>query len=97
MSKHRSRLGEPIPRLAALERLASSEFPVLVLIGREESLHDGTLMAQRFTEQVPRAHVELLDDANHLIFIDQTTAVGDRLRAFLKPAAEVQPNEAPPG
>jgi pimeloyl-ACP methyl ester carboxylesterase len=80
---YRSRLDEPIPRRAMLSRLAAADFPVLVLVGRQESLHDGTLMARRFTEQVPRAHVELLDDANHLIFIDRTDAVADHLRAFL--------------
>jgi pimeloyl-ACP methyl ester carboxylesterase len=80
---YRSRLGEPLPRPARLERLAAAQFPVLVLVGRQETLHDGPRMAARFTERVPRARVELVDQANHLLVMDQTELVAGRLAAFL--------------
>ncbi len=40
-------------------------------------------MAHRFTRQLPYAKVILVNDANHLVFIDQQEIVADELRAFL--------------
>jgi pimeloyl-ACP methyl ester carboxylesterase len=71
----------------ARRRLAACTFPVLALIGNDETLHDGALMAERFTEQIPNADVVVVDDANHLVFIDQTELVVDRLQEFLEPLA----------
>ena len=47
------------------------------------TLHDGPTMARRFREQLPNAQVELVDDANHLIAIDQPGVVNEHLRKFL--------------
>ena len=80
----RTRFNEPRPTPARLDALAQSDIPVLVIVGKEESLHDGALMALRFSEQLPRARVELVEGANHLIAIDQTTLVCDLLGAFLQ-------------
>jgi pimeloyl-ACP methyl ester carboxylesterase len=81
----RSRLNEARPRLANLDALARCTFPILVLIGMDETLHDGNLMAQRFTQKLPNAHIVLVEDANHLLFIDQTEHVVENLRVFLDP------------
>jgi pimeloyl-ACP methyl ester carboxylesterase len=40
-------------------------------------------MVERFRRQLPGAKVILVNDANHLIFIDQQDLVSDELRAFL--------------
>jgi pimeloyl-ACP methyl ester carboxylesterase len=92
---YRSRLGEPLPRPARLERLAAAQFPVLVLVGRQETLHDGPRMAARFRERVPRARVEVVDQANHLLVMDQTERAGELLREFLEPGGPAGRDSAP--
>jgi pimeloyl-ACP methyl ester carboxylesterase len=79
----RTRFNEARPRVASLDALAGCPFPILVLIGKEETLHDGNLMAQRFTQHLESADVVLVEDANHLLFIDQTEFVVENLREFL--------------
>jgi pimeloyl-ACP methyl ester carboxylesterase len=66
-----------------IERLAEIGVPVLAIIGRNETLHDGPTMAERFRRRLPKAQVKLVDDANHLVFIDQTELVLTHLRTFL--------------
>jgi pimeloyl-ACP methyl ester carboxylesterase len=75
---------EPRPVRCNIDRLAASGIPVLAIIGRDETLHDGATMAKRFRQQLPQAQVELLDDASHLLFIDQPEAVAEHLRTFLR-------------
>jgi pimeloyl-ACP methyl ester carboxylesterase len=82
----RTRFNEARPRPANLDRLAGCTFPTLVLVGRDETLHDGSLMAERFRQRLPSADVVLVEDANHLVFIDQTALVLQRLRQFLEPS-----------
>lgn len=76
-------LREPRPVRCSIQQLAGSGIPVLAIIGRDETLHDGATMAARFRQRLPDAKVVLVDDANHLIFIDQQEIVADELRAFL--------------
>ena len=84
MSNFRANLRESRPGARCnIERLASSGIPVLAIIGRDETLHDGPTMARRFREQLPHAQVELVDDANHLVAIDQPDVVNEHLRKFL--------------
>jgi pimeloyl-ACP methyl ester carboxylesterase len=78
-------LREPRPVRCKIERLAASGIPVLAVIGREETLHDGATTAERFRRQLPGAKVILVDDANHLIFIDQQDIVAGELQQFLRP------------
>jgi pimeloyl-ACP methyl ester carboxylesterase len=72
------------PTRCDLQRLASAQIPVLAMIGRDESLHDGPKMAVRFRERLPEARIELIDDANHLIPIDQPEIVEKLLGDFLR-------------
>ncbi|HWS93144.1 MAG TPA: hypothetical protein VN306_11830 [Mycobacterium sp.] len=39
-------------------------------------------MAQRFRQQLPRGQVRLIDDAGHLIFIDQQEGLAEELQKF---------------
>ena len=73
---------EPRPVSCNLERLAASGIPMLALVPRDETLHDGPTMATRFRQQLRHAQVELVDDANHLVIIDQTEVVADHLKKF---------------
>jgi pimeloyl-ACP methyl ester carboxylesterase len=75
-------LREPRPTRCNIDKLAASGIPVLAVIGRDETLHDGATMAERFRQQLPNAQVELVDDANHLVFIDQQELVSQQLRKF---------------
>jgi pimeloyl-ACP methyl ester carboxylesterase len=77
------REARPVP--CNIRRLADSGIPVLAIIGREETLHDGATMAERFRQRLPDAQVRLVDDANHLVFIDQQDLVAEELRTFFKP------------
>jgi pimeloyl-ACP methyl ester carboxylesterase len=74
---------EPRPVKCNLQRLAMRRIPLLALIPRNETLHDGPTMAKRFRDQLPHAQVELVDDANHIIVIDQPDVVDAHLRQFL--------------
>jgi pimeloyl-ACP methyl ester carboxylesterase len=71
------------PTRCDLQPLASAQIPILVIVGRDESLHDGPKMAARFRQRLPGARVELVDDANHLIPIDQPETVEKLLADFL--------------
>jgi pimeloyl-ACP methyl ester carboxylesterase len=79
----RTCLDEAKPVLCKTGSLAASRFPVLVVIGEDESLHDAARMAARFRERLPTARVELVPRANHLVFIDQQEQVCSLLAAFL--------------
>lgn len=71
------------PRPMQAGRLAASRIPVLVVVPRGETLHDGTTMASRFRHQLPHARVELIDNANHVVPIDQPDVVNELLATFL--------------
>ncbi len=82
----RANLREPKPAVCKeLERVAAAGIPTLVVIGRHEVLHDGPDLAERFRRALPHARVELLEDANHLLFIDRQPAVAGLLDEFLSP------------
>jgi hypothetical protein len=66
-----------------IQPLAASVLPVLAVIPRDETLHDGPTMAERFRQQLPRAQAVLVDDANHLVLIDRPDVVSKQLRNFL--------------
>ena len=86
ISAYRANFREPRPVRCDVRLLAAaSGVPALVAVGRQETLHDGPLMARRFREQLPDAQVELVDDANHALFIDQPEVVEGLLRDFLRP------------
>jgi len=59
------------PTRSDLRRLSSARIPVLVIIGRDESVHDGPKMAARFRQRLPEARIEIVEDANHIIPVDQ--------------------------
>ncbi|OHU97414.1 hypothetical protein BKN37_21950 [Mycobacterium talmoniae] len=83
LATFRRNLREPRPVRCNIAPLAASGIPVLTIIGRNETLHDGETMADRFRRQLPDAEVHLVDNANHLIFIDQQDVVADLLQTFL--------------
>lgn len=66
-----------------LQRLSSARIPFLAIIGRNESLHNGPKTAIRLRQQLSEARIELVDDANHMIMIDQTEIVLKLLADFL--------------
>ena len=71
------------PTRCDLGPLSSARIPVLVIIGRDELLHDGPKMAARFRQRLPEARIEVIDDANHLIPVDQPEIVEKLLADFL--------------
>jgi pimeloyl-ACP methyl ester carboxylesterase len=71
------------PTRCGLGPLSAARIPVLVIIGRDEWLHDGPKMAARFRQQLPDARIEIVDDANHIIPIDQPQIVEKLLADFL--------------
>jgi pimeloyl-ACP methyl ester carboxylesterase len=77
-------LREPRPVRCDIQRLADSGVPILALIGSNETLHDAATMADRFRRKLPGAHVLVINDANHLVFVDQQEAVARQLGEFLR-------------
>ena len=73
-----------LPERCDLQRLSSAQIPVLAIIGRDETFHSGPKMATRFRQQLPEARIELVDDANHNLFVDQFDIVVKLLTEFLK-------------
>jgi hypothetical protein len=55
------------PKRCDLGPLSAARIPVLVIIGRNELLHDGPKMAAHFRQRLPQARIEVIDDAIHLI------------------------------
>ena len=79
----KARANEARPFMLDIAPLAATNIPVLVVVGREETLHDGPEMASRFRQRLPHARVEVVDSANHFVFIDDTARVSAELRRFL--------------
>jgi pimeloyl-ACP methyl ester carboxylesterase len=79
----RARPNEARPKLCDITPLAALDIPVLAVIPRDETLHDGQLMADRFRQKLPKARVELIESANHLVLIDDPKLIAERLRVFL--------------
>jgi pimeloyl-ACP methyl ester carboxylesterase len=48
-------LREPRPVRCDIKRLADTSIPVLAIVGRDETLHDGAIMAERFRQRLPGA------------------------------------------
>lgn len=67
-----------------LRPLASSRMPVLAIIGRDETAHNGPKTATNFRQQLPEARIELVDDAGHGVFQDQPEIVEKLLGEFLQ-------------
>ena len=57
---------------------------ILAIIGTHESVHNGPKTATRLRQQLPEARIELVDDANHMILIDQPEIVEKLLVKFLQ-------------
>jgi pimeloyl-ACP methyl ester carboxylesterase len=67
-----------------LQRVASSRMPVLAIIGRDETAHNGPKTATRFRQHLPEARIELVDDARHGVIQDQPAIVEKLLAEFLQ-------------
>jgi pimeloyl-ACP methyl ester carboxylesterase len=67
-----------------LHRVASSRMPVLAVIGRDESAHNGPKTATNFRRHLPEARIELVDDAGHGVLQDQPEIVENLLAEFLQ-------------
>lgn len=77
-------LDRPIlPRVIPQARLASITIPVLVVIGREESITDGPASAAAARAALPHARVELIEGANHMVTIDRPDEVERLVGDFL--------------
>jgi pimeloyl-ACP methyl ester carboxylesterase len=74
----------PMPSDCDVQRVASARIPVLAIIGRDESAHNGPKTATRFRQQLPEARIELVDDANHMVMVDQPEIVEKLLADFLQ-------------
>lgn len=74
----------PMRRDCDLQRLSSARIPVLAIIGRDESLCHGPKAATLFRQQLPEAWIELVDDANHMVMVDQPEIVEKLLADFLQ-------------
>ncbi|MFI5510621.1 alpha/beta fold hydrolase [Mycobacterium sp. NPDC051804] len=57
--------------------------PVLAVIGRDESALNGPKSAGMLRESLPNARIEVVDDANHMVMVDQAAAVQKLLVEFL--------------
>ena len=64
-----------------LDRLTA--VPVLAIIGRDESALNGPKAAGMLRESLPDARIEVVDDANHMVMVDQAATVQKLLVEFL--------------
>jgi pimeloyl-ACP methyl ester carboxylesterase len=71
------------PTRCNLHRLADGDVPILAMVGADETIHDGPAFAERLSERLPKAQVELVRDANHLLPVDQPEIVDGLLAEFL--------------
>ena len=83
--------GETCPRAPSLGAITLSGWPRAASLSSRSSavtrhLHNGATMAERFRRQVPHARIVFVDDANHLLFVDQPDVVAEQLQKFLAAA-----------
>lgn len=64
-----------------LDRLRA--IPVLAVIGRDESALDRPKAASMLRESLPDARIEVVNDANHMVMVDQAATVERLLVEFL--------------
>jgi pimeloyl-ACP methyl ester carboxylesterase len=74
---------EALPCTYDRDALSALVMPVLLVVGRDETVCDGPRSTAIARERIPHARVELLDDANHAVFADQHEAVDRILAEFL--------------
>jgi pimeloyl-ACP methyl ester carboxylesterase len=75
--------GDARPCTYSAEALAPLSMPVLVLVGRDETVCDGPRSAAVALERIPHATVEVLPEANHCVTADRPDLVTHALREFL--------------
>jgi pimeloyl-ACP methyl ester carboxylesterase len=63
------------PGRCRLGPLALEQFPILAIIGKQETAVHGAKMARRLRQQLPAAQIAEVDDANHIVPADQPEAV----------------------
>jgi 3-oxoadipate enol-lactonase len=81
---NRSDIGDQIHRI---------NIPTLVVTGRED-LAATPAQAKFIAEQIPSAHVEIIEDANHLAGIEKPLEIVTVIRDFLLGTAAIQLNPA---
>jgi len=64
-----------------LDRL--TPIPVLAVIGRDESALNGPKSASILRESLPHARIEVVEDANHMVNVDQAATVERLLVEFI--------------
>jgi pimeloyl-ACP methyl ester carboxylesterase len=74
---------EAYPRTYSTAALSVLTMPVLLVVGRDETVCDGPRSAAIARERIPHARVELIDDANHAVLDDQPETVDRILAEFL--------------
>lgn len=74
---------EAYPSTYDTAALATLTMPLLLIVGRDETVCDGPRAAAVARERLPHARVELLDDANHAVLGDQPETVERILAEFL--------------
>jgi pimeloyl-ACP methyl ester carboxylesterase len=74
---------EAVPTTYRPDALSVLTMPVLLVVGRDETVCDGSRSAVVARAGIPHARIELLDDANHSVFADQQEAVDRILAEFL--------------
>jgi pimeloyl-ACP methyl ester carboxylesterase len=74
---------EAYPRTYDAAALSALSMPVLFVVGREETVCNGPRSAALARKRLPRARVELIDDANHAVLDDQQELVDRTLAEFL--------------
>ena len=67
-----------------LRRLSSARIRVLAIVAKDESLYNGPTAATRFRQQLPEARIEFVNDANHMVMVDQTEIVEKLLADFFE-------------
>jgi pimeloyl-ACP methyl ester carboxylesterase len=72
----------PIPDKGLKKRLHRIKAPTLLVWGREDRLVP-PVYAQAFASRIPKAQVELVDQASHMPQLEQLTTVSARVHAFL--------------
>lgn len=72
------------PTVFADSKLAGISAPVYLLLGEKEVCYNPESAAKRARRVMPRASVEILPDAGHLLVMERPDAVNQRILAFLR-------------
>jgi pimeloyl-ACP methyl ester carboxylesterase len=70
-------------RFDVMQRLREIDVPALVICGQDDKLTPPKY-SEHLAEQIPNAHLELIDEAGHMVMLEKPKEVAQAIRRFME-------------